>query len=133
VQLRETASFDSYWAGGNAEVVAALRDLTHPTLLYGAAQSGRTHLLQACCRAQRGAYLPLAELREAGPEVLDGFDGAPLLCLDDIDAVGQDRHWALALLRLFDHRRSDNRPTLLSALAPPEHLVLALPDLRTRL
>lgn len=133
VQLRDTASFDSFWIGNNAETVAALRTLRHSTLLYGPPQSGRTHLLQACCRALRGAYLPLAELREAGPEVLEGFAGMALLGLDDVDAVADDRAWALALVRLLDQRRSDARLSLLSATAPPEHLRLALPDLRTRL
>lgn len=133
VQLRDTASFDSYWIGNNSETVAALRALSHPTLLYGPAQSGRTHLLQACCRAQQGRYLPLADLRESGTDVLDGFESVSLLCLDDVDAVGNDRAWALRLLRLLDLRRSEGRITLLSALAPPEHLALALPDLRTRL
>lgn len=133
VQLRDTASFDSYWVGNNGEAVAALRALAHPTLLYGPAQSGRTHLLQASCRAHNGSYLPLAELHSAGPDVLEGFESARLLCLDDVDAVGNDTVWALCLLRLLDQRRSEARPTLLSALAPPEHLALALPDLRTRL
>src|SRR3546814_17104321 len=53
VQLRDTASFANYWPGHNADVVAALRELQHPTLLYGPTQSGRTHLLQAVCRARR--------------------------------------------------------------------------------
>lgn len=133
VQLRETASFDSYWAGNNRDTVSALQTLQHPTLLYGPAQSGRTHLLQAACRAQHGAYLPLAELREAGPEVLDGFDSTALLCLDDLDAVGKELDWALALLRLIDRRRAAQQRFLVATLAPPEHLDLALPDLRTRL
>src|SRR3546814_3070560 len=42
-------------------------------------------------------------------------------------------YWALALLRLIDRRRADGYSFLLSASAPPEHLPVALPDLRTRL
>lgn len=136
VQLRETASFDSYWAGGNADSVAALRPVTHPTLLYGAMQSGRTHLLQAACRAQHGRYLPLAEFAQLGAsadEALDGVDAAALLCLDDLDAVAGARDWAVALLRLLDRRRVAGLPVLIATAAPPEHLQLALPDLRTRL
>lgn len=133
VQLRDTASFDSYWPGRNAEAVAALRELRHPTLLYGPPRSGRTHLVQAACRHHGGAYLPLRDLAGDGPQALQGFDSHALLALDDLDAVGGDRDWALALLRLIDQRRSAGQGLLLSAAAPPEQLPLALPDLRTRL
>ncbi|WP_028081871.1 DnaA regulatory inactivator Hda [Solimonas soli] len=133
VQLRDTASFASYWPGGNAETVAALRELRHPILLYGPPQSGRTHLLQAACRAHAGAYLPLREIAAYGPEALDGFDAPALLALDDLDTVVADRAWALALLRLIDRRRAAGQAFLFSAAAPPEHLAVALPDLRTRL
>ena len=133
VQLRDTASFDSYWAGANAETVAALRQLQHPTLLYGPPQSGRTHLLQAACRAHGGAYLPLRDIAQYGPEALDGFAATAVLALDDIDSVIGERDWALALLRLIDERRARGQRFLLSAAAPPEHLDVAMPDLRTRL
>lgn len=133
VQLRDTASFANYWPGHNADTVAALRELRHPTLLYGPAQCGRTHLLQAVCREQGGAYLPLREVAAYGPQALDGFQSQSLLVLDDVDAVADQREWALALLRLIDRRRADNHSFLLSAQAPPEHLQLAMPDLRTRL
>ncbi|NGY04671.1 DnaA regulatory inactivator Hda [Solimonas terrae] len=133
VQLRDTASFASYWPGRNADVVAALRALDHPTLLYGPPQSGRTHLLQAVCRERGGAYLPLRELAGYGPDALDGFDAQALLALDDLDAVIDIRDWALALLRLIDRRRAAGQAFVLAALAPPDHLAAALPDLRTRL
>src|SRR3546814_13919348 len=74
VQLRDTASFANYWPGHNADVVAALRELQHPTLLYGPTQSGRTHLLQAVCRERSGGYLPLREVLAYGPEALQGFE-----------------------------------------------------------
>lgn len=137
VQLRESASFDSFYPGPNAEAVAALQDLAGPVLLYGPTASGRTHLLQASARRHAGSlparYLPLAELTEAGTEVLQGIEGAGLLCLDDIDAVIADRSWCLALLRLIDGLRTRGTPFLISALAPPERMQIALPDLRTRL
>src|SRR3546814_17453452 len=60
-------------------------------------------------------------------------DLQPLLVLDDIDAVADQRDWALALLRLIDRRRADGYSFLLSASAPPEPLPVALPDLRTPL
>lgn len=137
VQLRESASFDSFHPGPNVEVVAALRNLAAPVFLYGPPASGRTHLLQACTRQHAGSpparYLPLTDLAEAGIDILQGIQGAGLLCLDDIDTVTADRSWCLALLRVIDGLRTRGAPFLISAMAPPERMEIALPDLRTRL
>lgn len=133
VQLRESASFETFYVGPNALAVDALRELESAVLIYGALASGRTHLLQAVAREHRCPYLPLQDVREMGPDVLEGLDQPATLCLDDIDAVSDDREWAMALLRLLDARRSANKPTLLSASAAPDRANIALPDLRTRL
>lgn len=133
VQLRDTASFDSYFTGPNADAVTALCEIRQPILLFGAQGSGRTHLLQACCRLHHGHYLPLSAVADYGADALDGLADVPLLCLDDIDAVLMNREWALALLRLLDARRTARCITVVATLAPPERLDIALPDLRTRL
>ncbi len=133
VQLRESASFDTFYVGPNALAVNALRDVESPVLIYGAAASGRTHLLQAVAREHRCPYLPLIDIREMGPDVLQGLEQPAMLCLDDLDAVSDDRDWAMAVLRLLDARRSANRLTVLSANAAPDRAIIALPDLRTRL
>src|SRR3546814_1239013 len=75
----------------------------------------------------------MREVLAYGPEALQGFEQQPLLVLDDIDAVADQRDWVLALLRLIDRRRADGYSFLLSASAPPAHLPVAVPDLRTRL
>lgn len=133
VQLRDTASFETYFAGANAEAVAALQEARQSILLFGAAGSGRTHLLQACCRLHSGRYLPLDAVAGYGPDALEGMADTAVLCLDDADAVLDHPAWALALLRLLDVRRSAQRCTVLATQAPPERLAVALPDLRTRL
>jgi DnaA family protein len=143
VQLADTASFDSFHAGPNAAVLAALRALADgeaaaSILLHGAKGCGKTHLLQAAARAAaahgRAAYLPLLSFAEDGSAALDGFEAVDLLCLDDVGGALQDRGWALALLRLIDAVRARGGRCLLAAAGPPEQLPLApLPDLRTRL
>jgi DnaA family protein len=133
VQLRESASFDSFFAGPNALAVKALRELAGSVLIYGAVGSGRTHLLQAVARERRCPYLPLTELRALGADALQGLEQPAVLCLDDLDAVSDDCDWALALLRLLDARRSHALSTVLSANAAPDRIATTLPDLRTRL
>lgn len=133
VQLRESASFESYYPGPNAEAVQALQMLAQPVLLYGPPGSGRSHLLQAAARRHRAAYLPLAELEEHGPSLLEGLETAPAVCIDDLERVSPQREWCIALLRLVDQLRARGAGYVFAADAPPERLELALPDLRTRL
>lgn len=133
VQLRESASFDSFFRGPNSDAVAALRELSGAVLISGAPGSGRTHLLQAVARTRRCPYLPLVELRKFGADALAGLERAPVLCLDDLHSVTANRDWALALLRLLDARRAHNLATAMSTDAAPERMPCALPDLRTRL
>ena len=143
VQLSETASFGTFHAGPNAEIVAALAAATAgplPPLLFifGPKGCGKSHLLQAATRAAAAtracAYLPLARLRHENPdEALAGLASTDLLCLDDVDAVTGDAAWRLALLRLLDAVRAHGGGAVLAAAAAPDRLALELPDLRTRL
>ena len=133
VQLRDSASFDTFYAGPNHSAVEALRGGSADALICGAPASGKSHLLQAAARVHRAAYLPLAQLREAGAEILAGYDQAPGICLDDIDAVSADRGWSLALLRLLDAQRARGTRICIAATQAPERMDVALPDLRTRL
>lgn len=143
VQLSDAASFESYHAGPNGEVVEALRamaaDRAPPLLfLFGPPASGKTHLLQAltreAARTRACAYLPLAQFGggDAG-EALEGFEQAELLCLDDVHAAAAAADGALALLRLLDQVRAHGGCSVVTATAPPDRLGIALPDLRTRL
>ena len=143
VQLADTASFESWHAGPNAEVLAALQSLAAGAgppllLLYGSRASGRTHLLQAltraAARARLCAYLPLRELPPGDvADALEGLDRADLVCLDDVDAVLADPAGSLTVLRLLDALRAHGGRCVVAAAAPGERLGIALPDLRTRL
>ncbi|WP_428312437.1 DnaA regulatory inactivator Hda [Hydrocarboniphaga sp.] len=139
VQLRSTASFDTYHAGPNADAVAALRALRSGGLyLYGPAGTGKSHLLQALAREaqQRGlkvSYLPLRGLVDNGADALDGLVGFDLVCVDDIEAIDGNADWHHALIRLLDRLRSEGSGWCVSASAAPERIASLLPDLRTRL
>ena len=143
VQLSDAASFESWHAGPNAEVLAAFQSLASgdgPPLLflYGPRASGKSHLLQAltrvAARARLCAYLPLGQLAAADVgEALEGLDRAALDCLDDVDAVLADAGGSVAVLRLLDALRTHDGRCVITAVAPPERLGIALPDLRTRL
>lgn len=135
VRLRAEAVFDSFWPGPNGEIVAALRaPSTTPLWLWGAAGSGKTHLLQAVCAAagESAAYFPLARSLALPPEALAGFERSGVLCIDDADAVAGDLAWERALFRVFNEAAELRTRLIFAAAAPPRQPEWRLEDWRSR-
>ncbi|MHB8475912.1 MAG: DnaA regulatory inactivator Hda [Steroidobacteraceae bacterium] len=135
VRLRADAVFDSFWPGPNGEIVAALRAPgTTPLWLWGAAGSGKTHLLQAVCAAagESAAYFPLARSLALPPEALAGFERSAVLCIDDADAVAGDLAWERALFRVFNEAAELRTRLIFAAAAAPRHAQWRLEDWRSR-
>jgi DnaA-homolog protein len=134
VRLRADAVFGSFWPGVNAEAVAALQaPSVVPLWLWGAAGSGKTHLLQAVCAAtgEEAAYFPLASLALPA-DSLAGFERSRVLCVDDVDAVAGDLAWEKALFRLFNEAAELRTRLIFAAAAPPRQLGWSLEDWRSR-
>lgn len=106
--------------------------------LWGPKGSGKSHLLQALCQAlsstESAIYLPLALLKEWGPQTLEGLEDQTLVCIDDIDVIAGDTAWEEALFHLYN-RIKDREEGLLviSGNQAPAMMPIQLPDLRTRL
>ncbi len=146
VRLRDDATFANYYPGANAAALGYVERLCEAEAgwaesliyLWGGDGVGRSHLLQAAClrfeqRGEQAVYLPLAEVAEYGPGLLDGLDQAELLCLDDLDAVAGRADWEEALFHLFNRLRDAGRRLLLAAATSPRELPVQLPDLQSRL
>src|SRR5690606_20315091 len=146
IKLRDEATFDNYFTGSNTTVLAALHGLADPSqvpaerciYLWGAPGSGRSHLLQAACHrmAEAGAvamYLPLREVLDHGPLLLDGMEELDLVCLDDLEVLGGQADWEEALFHLYNRIQQRQGRLLMSASAAPRGLELQLPDLISRL
>jgi DnaA family protein len=137
VQLSQAPTFDSFFAGPNDALVEALRAIAKRTSpvpaawLYGAASSGKTHLLRATVSAagESAVYSPAA----IDPVRLSALADAPLLALDDVDPALADETCALSLLRLIDRRRERRLPLLLAGNGAPARMTLLSADLRSRL
>ena len=79
--LRDSARFDSFFAGGNLELVTLLQAVAlgkgeSTVFIAGQPGRGKSHLLQAVCQAagQQGltcAYLPLRDLQGMTAEILE--------------------------------------------------------------
>ena len=133
----------SYFAGPNALAVALLRDMAaaggeQQLYLTGAPGLGKSHLLQAACRAagERGdpvAYLPLGQAADLDPDAVDGLEALALVAVDDLDRVAGHERWEAALFRLVNAARASGTHLVLAARAAPGELGVALPDLASRL
>ena len=141
LQLRidDSASFGNFApAPSLAPLCHALAAVDREPLyfLHGGAEAGKSHLLQAACRAAGGhaLYLPLAPLAGADPAaLLQDLEGRARLALDDLQCVAGDGRWEEALFHLVNRCRASRCQLLLAARQPPAALAVCLPDLRSRL
>ncbi|MGN5517326.1 DnaA regulatory inactivator Hda [Halopseudomonas sp. Lyrl_26] len=146
VKLRDEATFDSFFGGPNAGVLDVLQRLSDPlqspeehcVYIWGAPDSGRSHLLQAACHrmAEAGSlamYLPLDEVIDHGPGLLEGMDEVDLLCLDGLDALAGHSDWEESLFHLYNRIQQRQGRLLMAAGAAPRVLGFQLPDLVSRL
>lgn len=142
VQLPASATLSAFVGRTNADAKAAVAEVvdgrSERLFLAGPAGCGKTHLLQAACRAigdagRRSVYLPLTQVAEPLEPLLEGLADMDCVCLDDLDAIAGDREAEIALLGLSDQLRSRNSRLLASGPALPRELGLALPDLASRL
>jgi DnaA-homolog protein len=106
--------------------------------LWGVEGIGKSYLLQACCQAinstQSAIYLPLALLKEWGPQAIEGLEDQALVCLDDIDTIAGDPAWEEALFHLYNKIKDGETGLLIiSGDQPPAQSTIQLADLRSRL
>ena len=139
LRLADYAVFETFLAAGNEAVVDYLRSLPEAApgqgaWVWGATATGKSHLLQATCErfGDRAAFLPLAELAKAGPDLLEGVESRQLVCVDDVDTVAGDEPWERALFGLCNALIESGHHLVVSAAAPPRESGIVLADLRSR-
>jgi DnaA family protein len=142
-EFRANQTFDDFFPGSNQEVVEHLKKSlaghAEPQIfIWGDEGSGKSHLLQACCRQAYQQNLTafyfafsLAALPDTG--LLNNLDKFDVVCFDNIERFAGDPLWERAFFNFFNLHRGDDRKLLLSANRPPQQLAIALPDLKTRL
>jgi len=143
VQLAPELSLEDFIAGDNGQLLATLSRLAMGKedgnlYLSGPEASGKSHLLMGLCalaqkQGLRCAYLPLKDILDLSPELLQDMETLDLLALDDIHLLAGRGDWEEALFVLFNQRQAASGPTVFSADRGPASLPLALPDLRSRL
>ena len=141
VRLPDRALFASFLPARNEEAVDHARRLAAGgtqgvVWVSGATGAGKTHLLQAvtaqASETGRAGYIPLGELANLGPGVLEGLTLLECLCLDDLDKVVGDMDWERALFGLLREVLEKGGRLVVAAKAPPALLSWKLKDLGSR-
>lgn len=135
--------FASYLPGANGDAVERLLNTAlgrgaKNIYLWGKQGAGKSHLLQAACKLAAAdqrpcAYVPLALLGDARPEILASLDELSLVCMDDLDAVAGKDEWEVAMFNLFNRLKDADIPLVMSARNSPSGIPICLPDLKSRL
>jgi DnaA family protein len=142
VRLPDRAVFASFLPARNAQAVEHLRRLAAGeeegglTWLCGPAGCGKSHLLQAVCtqagERMRAGYVPLAQVAQLGPGVLEGLPQLQCLCLDDLQGIAGRLEWEHALFALLHELQEAHARLIVAAPVPPALLGWALADLGSR-
>jgi DnaA family protein len=142
LQLKDGSSFANYYPGANRDalrhVESVARGGDQALFLSGVQGSGKTHLLQAACRVagdqgSQSVYIPCRELDALDIDILENIEGAPLVCLDDVDGISGQSEWESPIFALCERLRGAGGRLLASARSRPQDLELQLADLKSRL
>lgn len=136
--LEDHASFETFVGAANStalEHVRALAEGGRDTVwLWGAPGSGKSHLLQAACRAataaeRRAMYVALPA---ASPAILADLEHVDLLALDDVHTIAGELEWEQPLFVILNAFLSRDGALLLAANAPAAQCGFSLRDLASR-
>lgn len=144
IALRDGFQFNSFYTNrDNVDAVNLLKLIATKQeqgqfFFWGKSQTGKSHLLQACCQQASLAgigisYLPLKILSIHGTSCLKSFSTATLIVVDDIDSILGNMEWEEALFHLINETKLNKQTLLISASDGPRHLHCKLPDLASRL
>lgn len=143
VRLQDQATFSSFYPGSNAKLVDylqgfALGELDQFIYIWGNKGSGCSHLLQSCCHHADQAgypafYLPLEDLDQLSPQLLDDLEMFSLICIDEIQTIAHNAEWEEAMFHLYNRTRDNNHRLLVAGNCLPKDLPIDLADLKSRL
>lgn len=144
LEPKDDVSFEHFCWGTNTYLSHHFQGLGTPGqkesffYLWGEEGTGKSHLLQACCHrlpvTQSAVYLPLKVYHEMGPDLLEGIEHQPLIAIDDIEVIAENKAWEEGIFHLINRTRLRPDTTLiLSSRQAPARSSLTLPDLKSRL
>lgn len=143
VGRRGACTFENFVTGRNEQayrIVRAAAEGGGERLIYlwGAHGSGKSHLLEASCRALAAreapaAHLALGESAGLDAALLSGLEAVDMVCVDDIDSVAGDQTWEEALFHLYNACEQAGTTLIVAAGQVAAAAQFTLPDLASRL
>lgn len=143
VGLKDDATFANFYAGKNQQLITELKKTASgqgERVIYfcGIGGDGCTHLLQACCHEAnqnhlRSVYLPLANLTDFAPDILEGLESLDLVCIDDVHKIAGKPAWEEAFFHAYNRIHDAGGRLIVTANVMPKALGVALPDVVSRL
>ena len=147
VTLNAQQQLNNFSFSGAPALAPALDDLlmsekADSVYVFGAQGVGKSHLLQGCVlraqeMGQQAIYISCRELIQIpsvqADECLEGLESNALICVDDIDHLINDMHWAQAWFHLYNKLMQQDHHLVISATLNPRTVVCHLNDLRSRL
>jgi DnaA family protein len=136
--LSDHGSFATFVVGGNEAAVRHVRSLAEgagdSVWVWGPAGAGKSHLLQAACRAaaEAGRRAMYVALPASSPAILADLEHVDLLAVDDLDAIAGQLEWERALFVILNAFSSRHAALLLAACAPAAQCGFALADVASR-
>ena len=134
--------FNSFFIGENHLLVSLARDMAERGSeqqlgIWGAAGVGKSHLLNAVCHAasdcsRTATYLPLSDLIDRAPALLQGLEGVDVIAIDDLERLHARPEWQRELFNLINRVRQQGTSVITASQSNPAALDL-LPDLVSRL
>jgi DnaA family protein len=130
--------FESFFAGTNDHIYKLLQTNEQKFLwIAGEKGTGKTHLLQAKVNQinhhqSKLMYLPMRELKQFSPEILDDLDQMDLICIDDIDLVLGSKIWEEKLLDLYERIQNTKTVFIASSKDSPHGGNFLIQDLLSR-
>ena len=143
LQLSLANTFETFYTDANEALVNQLQVIARgeqPELqvfVWGANNTGKTHLLQAVCHLasqcqQRTIYIPLAKLPLHDPEIIQGFESMDIICIDDVHLLAKNDPWEKALFNFINQVRAQNATIIISSQQNPAQNIFQLTDLNSR-
>lgn len=143
VSLKDEATFTNYYIGQNQLLIEELKKTASgqgERVIYfcGSGGEGRTHLLQASCheanqRNLNSVYIPLENLSDFSPDIFQGLETLPLVCIDDLHKISGKPEWEEAFFHAYNRIHDAGGFLIVTANVMPKTLGLSLPDVVSRL